>query len=199
MTPTLTVRSLLDEGADLRLVLLAGESGLGRRITIQRIQKPGLALAGYARQVHPERVQVLGATEISYLASLPPEEARHGIHTLMALDPACIVVTKGLDVPGELLEAAEGRGLAVLRTPMVSSALIRQLQGYLERLLAPTVSLHAVLVDVLGIGILLLGRSSVGKSEAALELIMRGHRLVADDLVEVRRTAGNDLVGWPSE
>src|SRR4030095_15353443 len=99
MTPTLTVRSLLDEGADLRLVLLAGESGLGRRITIQRIQKPGLALAGFIRQVHPERVQILGATELSYLASLPVEEARHGIEALIALEPACLVVTKGVGGP----------------------------------------------------------------------------------------------------
>src|SRR5678816_1300619 len=99
MTPTLTVRSLLDESADLRLVLLAGESGLARRITIQRIQKPGLALAGFVRQVHPERVQVLGSTEISYLATPPEADSRRSVEGLVALNPACIVVTKGLEVP----------------------------------------------------------------------------------------------------
>src|SRR4249920_3929936 len=99
MTPMLTVRSLLDEGSGLRLVLLAGEAGLGRRITIHRIQKPGLALAGFVRQVHQERVQVLGATEISYLQTLSEEEARKSVDSFLTLNPACVVVTKGLDVP----------------------------------------------------------------------------------------------------
>ena len=112
MTPTLTVRSLLDEGADLRLVLLAGEAGLGRRITIQRIQKPGLALAGYVRQVHPERVQVLGATEISYLETLSEEAARTSIEAFFSLNPACVVVTKGLDVVDKIVSAPrDGRDL----------------------------------------------------------------------------------------
>ena len=121
MTPTLTVRSLLDESAELRLVLLAGESGLGRRITIQRIQKPGLALAGYVRQVHPERVQVLGATEISYLETLSRGgRARVGRGVLL-LNPACVVVTKGLEIPALLREAADRLGVPLLRTPLMSS------------------------------------------------------------------------------
>ncbi|MCG5054584.1 MAG: HPr(Ser) kinase/phosphatase [Myxococcales bacterium] len=181
------------------MVLLAGEGGLNRPITVSRIQKPGLALSGFVRQVHPERVQVLGGTEISYLASLPEQEARHGIETLMALEPACCVVTKGLDVPPDLLRAAEHRNIAVLRTPLVSSVAIETLQTFLEAQLAPSVSLHGVLLDVLGVGVLLLGKSSVGKSETALELIMKGHRLVADDLVEIRRTGQDQLIGWPSE
>jgi HPr kinase/phosphorylase len=195
----LTVRSLLSEAAGLRLVLLAGESGLGRRVTFHRVQKPGLALAGFVRQVQPERVQILGATELSYLASLPVEEARHGIETFMALEPACIVVTKGLDVPSELFEAADRLGVPLLRTPMRSSAAIQAIQTYIERELAPTASIHGVLMDVLGVGILLLGKSGIGKSEAALELVMRGHRMVADDLVEVRRSSHDNLVGWSAE
>lgn len=195
----LTVRSLLSESAGLRLVLLAGEAGLGRRITLHRVQKPGLALAGYVRQVHPERVQILGATELSYLASLPDNEARHGIETFMALEPACIVVTKGLDVPQHLLDCANRLGVPVLRTPLASSNAIEAVQSFIELQLAPTCSIHGVLLDVLGVGVLLLGRSGIGKSEAALELVMRGHRLVADDLVEVRRTSRGILVGWASE
>src|SRR5262249_21401778 len=151
------------------------------------------------RQVHPERVQILGATELSYLASLPPDEARHGIETFMALEPACIVVTKGLDVPQDLIDSANRVGVPVLRTPLASSAAIEQVQGFIELLLAPTCSIHGVLLDVLGVGVLLLGKSGVGKSEAALDLIMRGQRLVADDLVEVRRTSRDILVGWASE
>jgi HPr kinase/phosphorylase len=199
MTPMLTVRSLLDEGSGLRLVLLAGESGLGRRITIHRIQKPGLALAGYVRQVHPERVQVLGATEISYLQTLSEEEARKSVDSFLTLNPACVVVTKGLDVPRLLLDGADRVGVPLLRTPLVSSVAIDSIQKHLELQLAPTASIHAVLLDVLGVGVLLLGKSGIGKSEAALDLIMRGHRLVADDLVEVRRTSGDVLVGWASE
>jgi HPr kinase/phosphorylase len=199
MTPMLTVRSLLDESSGLRLVLLAGEAGLSRRITNQRIQKPGLALAGYVRQVHPERVQVLGATEISYLQTLTDEDARKSIDSFMSLDPACVIVTKGLDVPQILLEGAERMGVPLLRTPLVSSTAIDAIQKHLELQLAPTASIHAVLMDVLGVGVLLLGKSGIGKSEAALDLIMRGHRLVADDLVEVRRTSGEVLVGWASE
>jgi HPr kinase/phosphorylase len=199
MTPMLTVRSLLDESSGLRLVLLAGEAGLARRISNQRIQKPGLALAGYVKQVHPERVQILGSTEISYLQTLSEESARHSVDSFMSLDPACIIVTKGLDVPQVLLDSAEGKGVPLLRTPIVSSTAIDAIQKHLELQLAPTASIHAVLMDVLGVGVLLLGKSGIGKSEAALDLIMRGHRLVADDLVEVRRTSGEVLVGWASE
>ena len=199
LAATLTVRSLLSEAAGLRLVLLAGESGLGRRVTFHRVQKPGLALAGFVRQVQPERVQILGATELAYLSSLPVEEARHGIETFMALEPACIVVTKGLDVPAQLFEAADRLGVPLLRTPLRSSVAIQAIQNYIERELAPTASIHGVLMDVLGVGILLLGKSGIGKSEAALELVMRGHRMVADDLVEVRRSAHDMLVGWSAE
>jgi len=197
--PQLTVRSLLDERSGLRLVLLAGEAGLSRRIAIARIQKPGLALAGFLRQVHPERVQVLGATEISFLASLPAGDSKRSVDGFVGLNPACIVVTKGLEVPPILIEACDRTGVPLLRTPLVSSVAIDALQNHLEHELAPTVSIHAVLLDVLGVGILLLGKSGIGKSEAALDLIMRGHRLVADDLVEVRRTSGDVLVGWASE
>lgn len=196
--PVLTVRSLLGDSAGLRLALLAGEEGLGRRITFHRVQKPGLALAGYVRQVHPERVQILGATEMSYIASLPPEEGRHGIETFLALEPACVVVTKGLELPAALVECANRVGVPLLRTPLASSAAIEAIQNFIEIQLAPTASVHGVLLDVLGVGVLLLGKSGIGKSEAALELVMRGHRLVADDLVEVRRH-GETLVGWVSE
>ncbi len=196
---TLTVRSLLGEGAELRLVLLAGDDGLGRLITRPRVQKPGLALAGFVGQVHPERVQVLGATEISYLASLSAAQVHQGVEIFMATGPACVVVTKGLDVPQDLIDAANRLGVPLLRTPLSSSAAIDAIQKFIELQLAPMVSIHGVLVDVLGIGVLILGKSGIGKSETALELIMRGHRLVADDLVEVRRFSGDVLVGWASE
>jgi HPr kinase/phosphorylase len=196
---SIEARELLGEAAGLRLVVLAGEAGLHRRIGSHRVQKPGLALAGFVRQVHPERVQVLGETELAYLNSLPMSEARHGVETFMMLEPACILVTKGLDVPPFVIEVANRARVPVLRTPIVSSLAIEAVQTFIEHRLAARGSLHGVLMDVLGVGVLILGKSGAGKSEAALELVMRGHRLVADDLVEVRRTAGEVIVGSASE
>ncbi len=196
---TLRVRALLTDGDELKFEVLAGEEGLDRAISRSRVQKPGLALAGYVRQVQPEQVHVLGGTELSYLGSLPQAEARHGLQTLMTLEPACLVVTTGLDVPQDLLDGAAAAKIALLRTGLGSSAAIDAIQKRIELHLAPTASVHGVLLDVLGVGVLLMGKSGIGKSEAALELIMRGHRLVADDLVEVRRFAGDLLVGWASE
>jgi len=197
--PSLTVQKLLDGAAELALEVLAGDSGLERRIGVPRIQKPGLALAGFVEQVHPERVQILGSTEIGYLKSIPLEQARRGIQGFIAAGPACVIVTKGLEVPLDLLELANLEHVPVLRTKLISSAVIDKVERFMEYELAPMQSLHGVLVDVLGVGILLVGKSSIGKSEAALELIMRGFRLVADDLVEVRRIAGEVLIGRASD
>jgi HPr kinase/phosphorylase len=197
-TPSLTVRELLGNH-ELGLELLAGEPGLDRRIGVPRIQKPGLALAGYRSQVHPERVQVLGSTELGYLASLTIDQARVGIEGFLATGPACVIVTKGQNVPMDLLEMGNRALVPVLRTSMPSSQLIDGVERVMEYALAPLASIHGVLVDVLGVGVLLQGKSGIGKSEAALELIMRGFRLVADDLVEVRRIAGEVLVGFASE
>jgi HPr kinase/phosphorylase len=193
------VRELLRAHTELELELLAGEGGLDRRVSVPRIQKPGLALAGFVEQVHPERVQILGSTELGYLKSLPADRARAGIKGFLAMQPACTVVTKGQDIPQDLLDLANEARVPVLRTKVASSAVIDGIERFMEHALAPTVSLHGVLVDVLGVGVLLVGKSSIGKSEAALELIMRGFRLVADDLVEVRRIAGEVLVGQASE
>jgi HPr kinase/phosphorylase len=197
--PSFTVRSLLSSDTGLGLELLAGGAGLDRRITVPRIQKPGLALAGYVQQVHPERVQVLGSTELGYLQSLPPAEARRGIDGFLGVGPSCVLVTKGLDVPLDLLERGNEARVPILRSKLASSAVIDGIERFMEYALAPSASIHGVLVDVLGVGVLLFGRSSVGKSEAALELVMRGFRLVADDLVEVRRIAGEVLIGRASE
>jgi HPr kinase/phosphorylase len=197
--PSFSVRELLRAHTELELELLAGEGGLDRRVSVPRIQKPGLALAGFVEQVHPERVQILGSTELGYLKSLTVEKARAGIQGFLAMEPACAVVTKGQDIPEDLLILANEARVPVLRTRIASSAVIDGLERFMEHALAPTVSMHGVLVDVLGVGVMLVGKSSIGKSEAALELIMRGFRLVADDLVEVRRIAGEVLVGQASE
>jgi len=183
----LSIQELLAEKeTGLDLELLAGEGGLDRVVTIPRIQKPGLALAGYTTNLHPDRIQVLGSTELSYLANLPQEKARENLRSLCALDICCLIITKGQDPPQMLIEEVEARQIPLLRCQHQSSVFISLITKFLEERLLPTTTVHGVLVDVLGVGVLLMGKSGVGKSECALDLILRGHRLVADDVVKVR-------------
>ncbi len=190
--PTLQVKDLLSEGAaalDLRLI--AGGAGLSNAISAPTIQKPGLALAGFFEYLHPGRVQILGRSEVEFLAGLPEERRRQVIAQLASSGPACFVVTRSLPAPAALLEESERRSIPVLGTDRLSGEAIEEFHSFLEKSLAPVSSLHGVLIDVYGLGILILGESGVGKSECALDLIVRGHRLVADDLVQVRRIGTN--------
>jgi HPr kinase/phosphorylase len=194
------VGALLDDkNFDLRLTLVAGRQGLSRRISSSRIQKPGLVLAGFTEYLHKERVQVFGNTEMSYLATLPLERAVEVLRNFFSQDVACLVVTKGLDVPPEMAAAAEERGVPILRSANLSSTFIESVQNYLEDVLTAQTSMHGVLLDVFGVGILLLGKSGIGKSEIALDLVMRGHRLVADDIVDVKRRSAEAVQGAGSE
>lgn len=188
-----------DAGAGLSLAVLAGRSGLDRRVSVPRIQKPGLVLAGYAEQVHRDRLQLLGATEIGFLERQSEENRRIGLSNLVSVKPACVVVARGLPAPIELVRLCEEHGVALLRTPLVSSAFIQRVTKYLEDRLSPGASVHGVLLDVLGVGILILGKSGIGKSEAALDLVMRGHRLVADDIVDIRKRPPDTIVGASSD
>ena len=190
-------RLLSAEG--LALDLVAGKSGADRRITNQRIQKPALALTGYTAHVHPERLQVLGLTEIDYLNNLDEEKRIHGIDALMRATPAALVVTRNLEVPPDLLRLADQHGITLFRTPLMSSVFINRVNKYLEDQLSPRTSVHGVLIDVLGVGIMILGKSGIGKSEAALDLVLRGHRLVADDIVEIRLHVPDTVYGAGSE
>jgi len=193
MAQSVKVRQLLQDSAgyDLRLTLVAGEAGLDRKISSDRIQKPGLALTGFVAHIHPERVQVFGNTEMSYLYTLPPERQREMISQLFTAPLACLVVTKDLEVPPLLSEYAERAGVPLLETPHLSSGFITGCQAYLEDALTVSTSCHGVLIDVFGVGILILGKSGIGKSECALDLVMKGHRLVADDIVDIKRRKGN--------
>jgi HPr kinase/phosphorylase len=183
----------------LALEVLAGSAGMGRRITGPRIQKPGLALTGYTAHVHPDRVQVLGLTEMSYLASLSEDRRRAGLLALFKIGPCVLIVTRGLEVPPAAVDMANEFGVPLLRSPLMSSVFINRLTKFLEDCLAPSTSVHGVLIDVLGVGILILGKSGIGKSEAALDLVLRGHRLVADDIVEIRRRQPDTIYGAGSE
>jgi HPr kinase/phosphorylase len=195
-----TIAELLEaRGAAWSLTVLAGETALANAVTVPRIQKPGLALAGYLPQIHPERVQVVGNTELKYLATLDPERAREAIERACTQRIACFVVTNGATPPADFVAIAARRGIPLLATPLSSSELIRKLTAWLEERLAPRTMLHGVLVEVHGVGVLLLGKSGIGKSEAALDLVSRGHRLVADDVVEVRTASPGRVIGCGAE
>lgn len=188
----LTVAELLGR-AELAVTVAAGSAGLERTVTVPRIQKPGLALTGWPEQLHPNRVLVLGGTDIEYL--LDHEAARTaGIATLFASEPTCVVVCRGHQPPEELRLAAETRGVPLLTSTLATADFIAAVTSWMGDRLAPTIELHGVLMDVNGIGVLLLGKSGIGKSETALDLVVRGHRLVADDIVRIRAKPGQ-LVG----
>ncbi len=172
---------------DLKLELVAGQAGLERFISSSRIQKPGLALTGFTEHLHSERVQVFGNTELSYLRTLTEAQQREVLAKVFDSELACVVVTKDLSIPQPMIERCEAVRIALMRTPLISSAFISQVQAFLEEALTDRGSLHGVLVDVFGVGVLLQGKSGIGKSEMALDLVMRGHRLVADDVVHLLR------------
>jgi HPr kinase/phosphorylase len=193
---TVTTRELLEAaGPALRLRLVSGDRGLDRPIALPKLQQPGLALAGYLPQLHPDRVQVLGNSEVSYLASLEPARARAAVAAVAAAGVACFVVTNGTEPPAVLTEAAAGADVAVFGSALRTADFIRTATTWLEERMAPEAELHGDLVEVHGVGILILGKSGIGKSEAALDLVSRGHRLVADDVVQVRRISPTVLRG----
>jgi HPr kinase/phosphorylase len=177
--------------------LVAGEAGLDRPISHPRIQKSGLALAGHLFGVVPSRVQILGETEIRYLEVLQADVRRERVRAFFALGLSCVVVTRGVVPLTELVGEADASGTPLLVSEPRSSATIAALHTALDRLLAPRQSMHGVMVAVHGLGILLVGPSGIGKSECALVLIERGHRLVADDRVDLLRMPGDRIVAKP--
>jgi len=196
----LTIEELLAETeAGLDLQLLSGAAGLAKRVEVPRIQKPGLALAGYTTNLHPDRIQVLGSTELTYLGQLSPDRAEEHLVKLCHLDISCFIITKGQTPPPLLIRETERNGIPLLSTHHQSSTFISLITKFLEERLLPSTTVHGVLVDVLGVGVMLLGKSGVGKSECALELVLKGHRLVADDVVKVRLKLPAVLFGEGSD
>jgi HPr kinase/phosphorylase len=197
---TIAIEDLLkDEEYGLDLKLVSGGEGLSHRINSARIQKPGLALSGYTEHLHPDRVQVLGNTEISYLGQLPEERAVQAVNKLCSFPLSCFIITKGLEPPAFLVSEVDRVGIPLLVTPHQSSTFISLITKFLEERLLPTTHIHGVLVDVLGVGVLLLGKSGIGKSECALDLVIRGHRLVADDIIYIKKKMPAALVGQAGE
>lgn len=184
--------------AELNLRLLAGESGLKRPIGTAAIQRPGLALTGQTERMLPGTVQVLGRSELTYLGQMPAETRRVLLDRVGSLPIACFVLAHGLAPGPDLVAAANARGLPILSSPAPTARVVSHLGRHLEERLASVVSLHGTLIDIYGVGVLILGESGVGKSESALELILRAHRLVSDDIVTITRV-GSLLNGTGSE
>lgn len=179
----------------LQLRLVAGAKGLKRRIKVPEVNRPGLALAGYFDYFAQARVQVLGKVEVIYLRNMDPQLRRNRIAELLDENSPCFIISRRLLPPQELLQEAEKRGVPVFRSPMVTMALVNKATLFLEDVFAAVLTVNADLVEVYGVGVLIRGSSGVGKSECALGLIERGHRLISDDVVRVRYTAGGRLVG----
>ncbi|HVG73401.1 MAG TPA: HPr(Ser) kinase/phosphatase [Vicinamibacterales bacterium] len=198
MQPQLTVAGLLQSRPDaigLPLELLSGSEGAERPITSPHIQKTGLALAGFHEYLQPGRILVFGESEVRYLDGLDSNTLLNVLAAAFTHDIPCVLVTGGWTPPPQLLTACERYHVPLLRTPTATPAAIAKIGVLLESLLAVRQLVHGVLMDILSLGVLIIGDSGIGKSECALDLVVRGHRLVADDAVEVRRRGETDLIG----
>ncbi|HCY3095468.1 TPA: HPr kinase/phosphorylase [Staphylococcus aureus] len=181
----------------LKLDLIAGEEGLSKPIKNADISRPGLEMAGYFSHYASDRIQLLGTTELSFYNLLPDKDRAGRMRKLCRPETPAIIVTRGLQPPEELVEAAKELNTPLIVAKDATTSLMSRLTTFLEHALAKTTSLHGVLVDVYGVGVLITGDSGIGKSETALELVKRGHRLVADDNVEIRQINKDELIGKP--
>lgn len=192
----LTVRELLAEKRNsLQLEVLTGDFGLDREIGVPEISSPGLILAGFTARFASKRLYVLGQTEVAYLRSLDRAAQVTALETFFTLDAPCVFITKHQDPPDELITIATERGVPVVRSALKTAQFYQRITPFLQEAFAPRVSVHGSLADVYGVGLLFVGKSGIGKSECVLDLVERGHRLVADDVVHVVRRGGDVLIG----
>lgn len=192
----ISVEALFQQaGERFRLNWVAGRNGGQRQLTSDTVQKPSLALIGHLNFVHPNRVQVLGCAEMDYLRHLSGEALQVAVNNLFSTEIAAVVVASGEAVPPPLLEAADRTGTPLFTSPEQSPDLMRVMSHMMTQALAPSTVLHGVFLEVSGLGVLLTGDPAMGKSELALELITRGHRLVADDVLEVFAVSPDTLEG----
>jgi HPr kinase/phosphorylase len=184
-----------DQRQELLLDPLTESLASRLEITVSDIHRPGMALMGFVENFLPERIQILAQTELTYLATLTPGAVREAIDRLFQFEMPLIVVCKGLEVPPYLIQRANSSQVPVLRTTQSTTPFIHSLTAYLDHMFAPQNTVHGSLVDTYGVGLLFTGRSAIGKSETALDLVERGHRLVADDVVTITRRHGDILIG----
>ena len=193
---SITIGFLVESNKErLRLTSLTGDAGFDKKITDKHVHRPGLALAGFVQLFSYDRVQVFGNTEISYLEQLNPAQRAKALETIFRFDVPCVVVTSDNKVDETFVKYALANKVPVLRTPFETTKFIYFLSDFLDDQFAPQTVVHGSFVDVYGIGVLLIGRSGIGKSEIALDLVERGHRLVADDVVMITRKGEGILMG----
>ena len=196
MPPKLTVGHLIERlTGPLQLEYFGETGGLEREVGNPDVSSPGLALAGYVKRFPAERVQVLGETEITYLKSLDGETRRRHLTTFFSFPIPCVFVTKGQEPGPDMIELATAAGIGLITSRLKTNEFYTRIKPWLEEEFAATTNLHGSLSDVFGVGLLFVGRSGIGKSECVLDLVERGHRLVADDLVIVRRKGSDILIG----
>ena len=193
----LTVGQLLKEQEErLKLELVAGEKSLGRRITVSDLNRPGLALSGFLEHFRAERIQIIGIGEQSYCLKAPAKKLAESLAGMLeSPDLPCLIMTHNLKTPTTLVQACRKSGTPLLRSKLDTATLVGELSELLESKLAPTTTVHGVLVDVYGLGVLIQGEAGIGKSECALELLKRGHILIADDAVQIQHRRGAYLRG----
>lgn len=200
MSRQLTVEDLYKtKQQTLELELLTPNVSLKRSITSAALSSPGLLLAGFTERSPSGRVQVFGETEIRYLQSMHAEARLRSLETFFTIPMPVVVVTKGLPVPPDLIELADRASVVLLRSTLKTADVYRRLQPYLEDQLAPSMTCHGSLADVYGVGLLFTGRSGIGKSECVLDLVERGHRVVADDMVVITKRGNDVLLGRGTE
>jgi HPr kinase/phosphorylase len=198
--PEISVEKIYNDRKEaFELYLLTNEDGLKKVIPTAAIHRPGLAMAGFTRRFPHNRTLILGETEIAFLASCSREQRLGHLKAMFAFDIPLLIVTKGINPPPELVKIANESNTTVLQTRLTTAEFITQFSGYLDDIFAPSVTVHGTVVDVYGVGLFYTGKSGIGKSECALDLVERGHRLVADDIVQIHKRARNLIVGSGSE
>ncbi len=196
----ISIGKLLEKkGRALEMHVVAGYDGLDNRVESPELNRPGLAIAGFYEVFSNDRIQILGITECSFLRKLDPVDRQARLSRMFEFPIPCFIITSGEEVTPEFFNLANKKNVPIIRTPMPTSRFFGMLSNFLEMEFAPSCTIHGVLLDVYGMGALLTGISGVGKSETALELVERGHRLVADDVVILRRISKNILIGGASE
>lgn len=194
-----TVQELLQEkSAEYHLEIRAGSDGLNRKISVIDLNRPGLALGGFFENFRWERIQVIGRGEHAYLHQVALKQSHEALKEFFKFKIPCVIFTHSMQPGQELLDLCNQCHVPLLVTSMETAAIIAELVSYLEEKLSPTVTLHGVLVDVYGLGVLISGNSGIGKSECALELVKRGHMIVSDDVVRVQHRSGGILIGKPA-
>jgi HPr kinase/phosphorylase len=198
---TLTVETLYQErNHDLELTLLSGtETGLKKSIHNAELHRPGLALAGFFERFANKRVQILGETEMTYISNMAPQTLISIAETMFGFDLPMVIIAKGITPPLEFINVADRFNTAIFSSRLTTAVLVNRLSAFLDHTFAPSINVHGTLVDVYGVGLLYTGKSGVGKSEVALDLVERGHRLVADDVCKITRVAPDVIIGSGSE